>query len=148
MKKLLYISLSLILLACKQQKSVVEYKHITDTLIVSKTQTIYQAVNDTTYIENPCDSIGILNRFYTKIAIPFGQVVLKSDNGKIKAIVKTDKLQITNDKSVSKKTNYQTINKEIVKYRIPSWLIMIVFFETLIIIAYLFFKLWSMKELI
>lgn len=148
MKKLLYISLSLILFACKQQKSVVEYKHITDTLIVSKTQTIYQSVNDTTYIENPCDSVGILNRFYTKIAIPFGQVVLKSDNGKIKAIVKTDKLQITNDKSVSKKTNYQTINKEIVKYRVPSWLIMIVLFETLIIIAYLFFKLWSMKKLI
>lgn len=142
MQKLLYILVSLILFGCARQKTLIEYKHTTDTIIVSKTQTIYKPVNDTTYIENPCDSLGILNRFYAKIAIPFGQVVINSQNGKIKAVVKTDKLVSSNDSLVAKHSQIQTINKEIIKYRIPIWAIYLIIAETFIILAYLFIKIY------
>lgn len=134
------LSLLLILFACKPQKSVVEYKHTTDTLIVSKTHTIYQPVNDTTYIESPCDSLGILNRFYTKIAIPFGQVIVKSDKGRIKAIVATNQIVNKSDSTYSKHNQYQTITKETIKYRIPSWAIYTIILESIIILGYLYFK--------
>lgn len=140
MKKIIYIFLSLILLACKPQKSVVEYKHTTDTLIVSKTQTIYQSVNDTTYIDSPCDSLGILNRFYAKIAIPFGKVEISSNNNRIKTIVKTEQLITKSDSLISKKKDYQTISKEIIKYHIPNWAIYTILIESILIIGYIYFK--------
>lgn len=141
----IFLSLLLILLACKPQKSIVEYKHTTDTLIVSKTQTIYQSVNDTTFIESPCDSLGILNRFYTKIAIPFGQVIVKSDKGRIKATVTTNKIVSNTDSLVSKHSNTNIITKEIVKYRIPNWIIYLLVGETIIILGYLYFKFYFVK---
>jgi len=118
MKKLIYI-LPILLLACKPQKSIQEYKYInkTDTLVRTQINTIYQSVNDTTYIDNPCDSTGILNQFYAKISIPFGKVQIRSQNNKIQYIVKTDSIISKNALEVSKSFNDTNVkvSKETIK---------------------------------
>jgi hypothetical protein len=145
--KQLYISLLslLFLFACKPQKSIQEYKYITktDTLVRTQINTIYQSVNDTTYIENPCDSIGILNQFYAKISIPFGKVIIKGKNNRIVLSVKTDSLSSTMDNTYKSKDSkvISIKEKEIIKYRIPTWAVALMFIETAIIVLYLWFKL-------
>lgn len=144
--KQIYISLLslLFLFACKPQKSIQEYKYITktDTLVKTQINTIYQSVNDTTYIENPCDSIGILNQFYAKISIPFGKVIIKGKNNRIILSVKTDSLLSTIDNTYKSKSseNISIKEKEIIKYRIPAWAIVLMFIETAIILIYLYIR--------
>lgn len=144
MKKLLIIPL-LFLFACKPQKSIKEYKYITktDTLVRTQINTIYQSVNDTTYIENPCDSTGILNQFYAKISIPFGSVKIRAINNKIESVVNVDKIESVHKEEISKSASdsIREVSKEIIKYRIPTWAIALMFIETAIIVLYLWFKL-------
>jgi len=72
MKHNFILLFSLLLFACKPQKSIVEYKEVikTDTLVKTQINTIYKGVTDTLIIDNPCDSSGILTNFYSKIVSP------------------------------------------------------------------------------
>lgn len=146
MKKLIYILVSISLLACKPQKSITEYKYITktDTLIRSEINTIYKGVTDTITIDNPCDSVGIINSFYTKLVLPNGIIEIKSNkkNNQLTGIVRIDDV-VSSNKSQKQSSNAESITtktKEVIKYRIPSWLIIALIIETFIIIAYLYLK--------
>lgn len=131
-------------ISCKPQKFVNEYKGITkvDTFNRIQLRTVYRAVNDTTIIESPCDSTGILNEFYTKISIPFGQVVAKGRGNRITLSVKTDSLLSSVDSTYKSKAS-ETISikeKEVIKYRIPSWIIYTLIIETLLIALYVYLR--------
>lgn len=147
MRNLIYLFgiLSITLaLSCKPVKTVTEFKEIVthdtirDTTVIVK----FQAVHDTLTIDNPCDSAGILTNFYSKITIPQGKVVVRSYKGKIQATVNIDSIQSVYEskyKSFVGKSDTNTQNFVRTNV-IPTWIIMVVFFETMIILIYLYFK--------
>ncbi|MEY2869591.1 MAG: hypothetical protein RIR01_2088 [Bacteroidota bacterium] len=124
---ILYGIILLSIIGCKPQKSVIEYKYLskTDTLVRTQTNTVYQSVNDTTYINNPCDSTGILNQFYAKISIPFGSVKIRSRNNKLEAIVATKPIisEVNMEKSKSNSDSIKEVSKEVKVPYVPSWII-------------------------
>lgn len=142
MKKI-FLLLLLIVASCKTTKNTTSNSHIEkDTIRLSTTTTQIKAISDTMFIEQPCDSLGALSRFKYNLSIPNGKVSLSSDGKNIKYIIKTNDVIYTDTiykefKFIGKDTN-QT--KEIIKYRIPNWIIWVVFLETLIIIAYFGYK--------
>lgn len=147
MKNLIYLFgiLSIALtLSCKPVKTVTEFKEIVthDTIREVRTVEKFKAVHDTLTIDNPCDSAGILTTFYSKIIIPQGKVIVRSYKGKIQATVNIDSIQFVYEskyKSFVKKSDANT-QKFVRTNVIPTWIIVVVLFESLIILIYLYFK--------
>lgn len=131
-------------LSCKPARVVTNIKEIVthDTIRDVRIVERYKAVHDTLVIDNPCDSSGILSNFYSKLVIPQGKVIIRSLNGKIQATVNIDSIQsVYENKYRYKKTNLSQIDTKIVtKYVVPSWAIITIFIESLIILLYFYFK--------
>ena len=130
MKNLKYLFgiLSIYLIfSCKPLQNVTTIKEVVriDTIRDIKTITKYDAVHDTTIIENPCDSLGILTTFYSKIKIPQGQVIIRSLRGKIQATVNIDSIAQVYDSKYKSILRKSAENKEtIVRINtIPKWAI-------------------------
>ena len=122
-----YILVIIFFTSCKPLQSVTTIKEVVriDTIRDIKTITKYDAVHDTTIIENPCDSLGILTTFYSKIKIPQGQVVIRSVRGKIQATVNIDSIAQVYDLKYKSIVRKSAENKEtIVRINtIPKWAI-------------------------
>jgi hypothetical protein len=101
-------------------------------------------VHDTLVIKNPCDSAGLLSTFYSRLVLPNGSVTIKSDEGDIKATIAIDSMRW------EKENNYRNSrikvieyrDKEVIKYRVPTWVIILLFCQAVMLIAYLYFKLF------
>ena len=139
MKKLLLFLV--VLSSCKAPQSVTVYKDVVkvDTIRDYKVITKFDAVHDTLTIENPCDSTGILNTFYSKIKIPQGQVIIRTVRGKIQATVNIDSIaQVYESKYRSKKdTDVTNISKIVTKNVIPKWAIWFMAVTSLLSFLYL-----------
>jgi hypothetical protein len=113
-----------------------------DTVHNIRTVEKFKAIHDTLTIENPCDSLGFLTRFYSKIIIPQGKVIIRSENGNIKATIDLD--SVANVYDLKYKSKYSSevklFEKEVVKNVVPTWAIVTIFFESLIIIGYIYFR--------
>ena len=139
----LLIFASIIFASCKstQSTSVVEKIRV-DTVHNIRTVEKFKAIHDTLTIENPCDSLGFLTRFYSKIIIPQGKVIIRSENGNIKATIDLD--SVANVYDLKYKSKYSSevklFEKEVVKNVVPTWAIVTIFFESLIIIGYIYFR--------
>ena len=139
MKKLLL--LFVLLSSCKAGQTVTVYRDVVkvDTIRDIRTITKFNAVHDTLIIDNPCDSTGILNTFYSKIKIPQGQVIIRTVRGKIQATVNIDSIaQVYDNKyrSIVKSdvTNFQKI---VTKNVIPKWAIWFMAVTSLLSFLYL-----------
>ena len=130
-----------VLTSCKAPQSVTVYKDVVkvDTIRDYKVITKFDAVHDTLTIENPCDSTGILNTFYSKIKIPQGQVIIRTVRGKIQATVNIDSIaQVYESKYRSKKdTDVTNISKIVTKNVIPKWAIWFMAVTSLLSFLYL-----------
>lgn len=133
----------IIFASCKsiQSTSVVEKIRV-DTIREVKTIEKFKAIHDTLTIDNPCDSLGFLTRFYSKITIPQGKVIIRSESGKIKATIDLDSVANVYDSKYKSKYNSEVkfFEKIIVKEVVPTWAIITILFESLIIIGYLYFR--------
>jgi hypothetical protein len=100
------------------------------------------AQKDSIVIYNPCDSSGILSKFYAQISIPNGNVKIQGKGNKIIASVVADESVSVNDSSATKQVSKGTsiVEKVVVKNVIPSWAIITLFIETFIILIYLYYK--------
>lgn len=116
-----------------------------DTIRDYKVITKYNAVHDTLIIENPCDSLGFLTRFYSKITIPQGQVIIRSYKGSIKATVNLDSISQVYDRTYKSlyQNNSKTDVKVIIKEVIPMWVIITIIFETFIIFGYMYIRIFK-----
>jgi hypothetical protein len=139
----LLIFASFIFASCKstQSTSVVEKIRV-DTVHNIRTVEKFKAVHDTLTIENPCDSLGFLTRFYSKITIPQGKVIIRSENGNIKATIDLDSVANVYDSKYKSKYSSEVkfFEKIVIKNVVPTWAIVTIFLESLIIICYLYFK--------
>lgn len=144
MKKIFFLLLLITTISCRPAKTVTEYKEVVrvDTFKIERSAKILPAVHDTLIIDNPCDSSGILSTFYSKIKIPQGQVVIRSVRGKIEASVDIDSIaHVYEDKYRSKsESSIHTKNVEIIKYRVPTWAMITILIESLIIAVFIYLK--------
>ena len=143
MRKLILL-LFVIIASCRPVKTVTEYKEVVrvDTFKIERSAKILPAVHDTLIIDNPCDSSGILSTFYSKIKIPQGQVVIRSVRGKIEASVDIDSIaHVYEDKYRSKsESSVKTKDVEIIKYRVPTWAVITILIESLVIAGFIYLK--------
>jgi hypothetical protein len=131
-------------LSCKPTKVVTNIKEIVthDTIRDIRTVEKFKYVQDTLVIDNPCDSAGLLTTFYSKLSAPQGTVIIRSYKGKIQATVSLDSMKQVYEaryKSFVGK-NVEIREKLVVKNVIPTWIIVALFFESMIILLYLYFK--------
>lgn len=145
MKKYLALLFAVFLFSCKPTQVIVkekEYITKTDTLKTTRIEKVFEAVHDTTTIDNPCDSLGVLKSFQTKIKIPKGQINIRSDKGKIVATVNIDSIaDVYENKYRSNLHTQAKIESKIVEKNIvPAWAIITIFLESIIILGYLYFR--------
>jgi hypothetical protein len=145
MKKLiLSLLIANFFISCKPQKSVtiVTEKIRIDTIRDYKVITKFNSVYDTLIIENPCDSTGILNTFYSKITVPQGKIIIRSYKGNIQATVNIDSIEnvYKNMYVSSLHTDNSSTNKEKITNIIPTWCILTIIFQGLIIFGYLYLR--------
>lgn len=131
-------------ISCRPQKSIIieKEKIRVDTIRDYKVITKFNAVYDTLIIENPCDSTGILNTFYSKITVPQGKIIIRSYKGNIQATVNIDSIEnvYKNMYVSSLHTDSLISNKEKITNIIPTWCILTIIFQGLIIFAYLYLR--------
>jgi hypothetical protein len=145
MKKLiLSLLIANFFISCRPQKSVIieKEKIRVDTIRDYKVITKFNAVYDTLIIENPCDSTGILNTFYSKITVPQGKIIIRSYKGNIQATVNIDSIEnvYKNMYVSSLHTDNSSTNKEKITNIIPTWCILTIIFQGLIIFGYLYLR--------
>lgn len=146
--KYLFVVLSslfiIFLYSCRTKQVVTQTLTTTvhDTIRDVRTIEKFKYVQDTLLIENPCDSAGILTTFYSKLSAPQGTVIIRSYKGKIQATVSLDSMkQVYESRYKSFVGKSDTSTQKFVRTNvIPTWIIMVVFFETMIILIYLYFK--------
>ena len=131
-------------LSCKSNKSVTEYKETLriDTIKSEKIIEKFRAVRDTLVITNPCDSSGLLSTFYSRLVLPNGSVTIKSDKGQIRATIDIDSIrqEIENNYRNSQARIIEYRDREIIKYRVPTWVIMLLFGQAIMLVAWLYVK--------
>lgn len=131
-------------LSCKPSKSITEYKELVriDTIQSVKIVEKYRAFHDTLTIVSPCDSTGLLTNFYSKIATPQGRVIIRSVGGNIQAQIDLDSMrnEIENNYRNSKVKYIEYRDKEVIKYRVPTWVVILLLVEVLALVAYLYLK--------
>jgi hypothetical protein len=150
MRHLLFIIIPIFtLLSCKRPQSTYSSKETVRTDTFFRYREVIKTLpqKDSVVIFNPCDSLGIINRFYAQISIPNGKVEVQSKSNRIIATVVTDKTVSVNDstrKDTSSKDS-SVVEKVVVKTIIPTWIIVTLFIETMIILLYLYYRLTFYK---
>jgi len=144
MQKFLILLACVAFISCKPSKSITQYKEVLriDTIKSVKIVEKFRAVHDTLTIQNPCDSSGLLSTFYSRLILPNGSVTIKSDKGQIKATIDIDSMrqEIENNYRNSQVKWIEYRDKEVIKYRIPTWVIILLFAEAIMLFAYLYVK--------
>ena len=133
-------------ISCRPHKSIIieKEKIRIDTIRDYKVITKYDSVHDTLNIANPCDSTGILNTFYSKITVPQGRIIIRSYKGNIQATINIDSIEnvYRNLYASSLSTDKLISNKEKVTNIIPTWCILTIIFQGLIIFGYLYLRIF------
>ena len=133
-------------ISCRPQKSIIieKEKIRIDTIRDYKVITRFNAVHDTLTIENPCDSTGILNTFYSKITVPQGRIIIRSYKGDIQATINIDSIEnvYKNMYISSLHSDKLLINKEKITNIIQTWCILTIIFQGLLIFGYLYIKIF------
>jgi hypothetical protein len=145
MKKLiLSLLIANFFISCKPQKSVtiVNEKIRIDTIRDYKVITKFNAVYDTLIIENPCDSTGILNTFYSKITVPQGKIIIRSYKGNIQATVNIDSIEnVYKNMYINRNFSEKVVSdKQKITNIIPTWCLLTILFQGLIIFGYLYLR--------
>lgn len=144
MRYLLILLACVALSSCKHTKTLTEYKETLriDTIKSEKIVEKFRAVRDTLVITNPCDSSGILSSFYSRLVLPNGSVTIKSDKGQIRATIDIDSMrnEIENNYRNSQVKWIEYRDKEVIKYQVPTWVVMLLFAEAIMLVAYLYVK--------
>lgn len=144
MQKFIILLACVAFISCKSNKSVTEYKETLriDTIKSEKIIEKFRAVHDTLVITNPCDSSGLLSTFYSRLVLPNGSVTIKSDKGQIRATIDIDSIrqEIENNYRNSQKNTIEYRDREIIKYRVPTWVVMLLFGQAIMLVAWLYVK--------
>ena len=141
--KLTILFILFAIVSCKtgkveSQKTIIKV----DTFRTEKIVHIYNSVKDTLIIENPCDSLGLLTRFYSKITIPQGKIIIRSYKGSIKATIDIDSIKNVYEKQYQSKLkeNEHITFERIVREVVPTWAILTIIIQGVLILVWVYFK--------
>lgn len=144
MKKLAILLACVTFFSCKPTKTITEYK---ETLRIDTIQSVkivekFRAIHDTMTIVNPCDSSGVLSNFYSKLILPQGKIVIRSVGGDIQAQIDLDSMrtEIENNYKSSLGRIIEYRDKEVIKYRVPTWVVWLLIIEFVALVVYLYLK--------
>lgn len=144
MKKLAILLACVAFISCKPTKTITEYKELVriDTIQSVKIVEKYKAIHDTMTIVNPCDSSGLLSNFYSKLVLPQGKVIIRSVGRNIQASIDIDSMrtEIENNYRNSRVREIEYRDKEVIKYRVPTWVVILLLIEFLALVAWLYLK--------
>ena len=144
MRKYLILLACVSILSCKRTITLTDTKETikTDTFQSIKIVEKFSIIRDTLLIESPCDSNGILTNFYSRLRIPNGSITIQSKRGKIEGIVSLDssRNEFTKINNKSNQRFVRYVNKEVVKYRVPDWVYILLLIEGLILFIYIYLK--------
>jgi hypothetical protein len=129
--------------SCKSTKITSTAEKIrVDTIREIKIVVKFKPIHDTLTIEKVCDSSGILTRFYSSLTIPSGRLIIRSENGSIKATIDLDSVANVYDSKYKAKYKDEVkfYEKIIVKNVVPVWAIVTILIQSFIIILYFYFK--------
>lgn len=144
MRKLLILLACVGFFSCKPSKSITEYKELVriDTIKSEKIVERYKAIHDTLLIVSPCDSSGLLSNFYSKLVLPQGKVIIRSVGGNIEARIDIDSMrnEIENNYRNSKVKWIEYRDKEVIKYQVPTWVVVLLLIEFLALVVWLYLK--------
>lgn len=130
--------------SCKPTKTITEYKEVVkiDTFKSEKVVERFRAIHDTLLIVNPCDSTGLLSDFYSKLVIPQGKIIIRSLDGNIQASVNIDSMRTEIENQYKSKLGriIEYRDKEVIKYRVPTWVVMLLFIQFIALVAWLYLK--------
>ncbi len=144
MQKFLILLACIAFVSCKPSKTITEYKELVriDTIKSEKIVERFRAVHDTMTIVSPCDSSGLLSNFYSKLVLPQGKIVIRSVGGNIQAQVDLDSMrnEIENNYRNSKVKWIEYRDKEVIKYRVPMWVVWLLLIQFLALVAWLYLK--------
>jgi hypothetical protein len=116
----------LFLLGCKAKKQVtdIRYEVQKDTILVEKIKKVYEQVNDTIVIDQPCDSLGNLKDFQREVKTPQGSITIGTVGNTLQATINLDSIVQSIEKEYQSKTYTKTtyLEKEIVRNKIPVWM--------------------------
>ena len=141
--KLAFLFILFAIISCKTSKVETQKTIIqVDTFRIEKIVHVLNSVKDTLIIENPCDSSGILTRFYSKITIPQGRIIIRSYKGSIKATIDIDSIKNVYEKEYQSrlKDNQHITFERIVREVIPTWAILTMIIQGLLISVWIYFK--------
>jgi len=114
--------------SCIASKSTVEYKEriLRDTISVETIRTVIKPINKILYVDNPCDSLGVLKPFEKEINTEKARVKLSNYKGAIKVEINIDSIIDVKEKEFKSKylSNKKTKEVEIIKFRYPLWLVL------------------------
>ena len=144
MQKFLILLACIAFASCKPTKTITEYKELVriDTIKSERIVEKYKAIHDTLLIVSPCDSSGLLSNFYSKLVLPQGKVIIRSIGGNIEARIDIDSMrnEIENNYRNSKVKWIEYRDKEVIKYRVPMWVVWLLLIEFLALVAWLYLK--------
>ena len=144
MRNLLILLACVMIFSCKRTITLTDTKETikTDTFQSVKIVEKFSMIRDTLIIESPCDSNGILTNFYSRLRLPNGLITIQSKSGKIQSIISLDSSRNEFNKinNKSSQTIIRYINKEVIKYRIPTWVYILLLIEAIILFIYVYFK--------
>lgn len=140
-----YILIFTILLSsCAAKKTITEKEYITkiDTLIITKDRTIVERFTDTLKIEQPCDSLGNLKPFKRTIVIPQGKIDIFNKDGNINAEIDLKAYEQLFESKYQKiyDQKLKDSKTEIIRNKIPFWIIIYSALITLICILLVRFR--------
>ena len=134
MKKLFILFL---LFGCSSKKTITEYKDrvVNDTIIKTRTEILVERFTDTLTIEKPCDSLGNLKPFKQLISTKQGKVSLQGKNNVITAEIDLNAYKEVLEKEYKSKLDKNIVikEKEVIRYRTPLWVWLVIILESLII---------------
>lgn len=144
MQKFLILLACVAFISCKPTKTITEYKEVVkiDTFKSEKVVEKFRAIHDTMTIVSPCDSSGVLSNFYSKLVLPQGKVIIRSVGGNIQASIDIDSMrnEIENNYRNSKVKWIEYRDKEVIKYRVPTWVVVLLLIEFLALVAWIYLK--------
>lgn len=144
MRKYLIFLACVMIFSCKRTIILTDTKETikTDTFQSVKIIEKFSIIRDTLIIESPCDSNRVLTKFYYRVRIPNGSVTIQSKLNKIEGIVSLDssRNEFTRINNKSNQRFIQYVNKEVIKYRIPDWVYILLLVEALILFIYVYLK--------
>jgi hypothetical protein len=122
--------LFLFISSCTSKKKIVEYRDRIqkDTITLFKDRVISKPVKEIVTIEEPCDSTGILRDFSRTIKTEKAKVVISNNAGNLEVKVDIDSIVDSRVSEFKKsyKQDIQIKEKEVVKFRIPFWVWLVI----------------------